>query len=90
MTYYRCKCGHREFWGSGMCPQPCQTCSKCGSTLATCRENLKEPIPHQWKKQFNVNTGLPSRPICERCYEKGDMPNAQATEKPGDDDGTIA
>jgi hypothetical protein len=71
MIYWRCKCGKAESWESGMPPQDCQGCDKCGTTLATGPSGHKDRIPHDWKPQFNSDTGAPDRPICRRCYARG-------------------
>lgn len=64
MLLYTCKCGKAEYYASGMSPQDCEGCDECGTNYR------KQPlIPHDWKEQFDRNTGKPDRPICRRCYQ---------------------
>jgi hypothetical protein len=74
MQNYRCKCGNATYYGSGEAPKPCQGCDECNTTYAQRPEDHKEREPHKWKPQFDVNTGLPDRPICVVCYRRGDKP----------------
>lgn len=74
MKYYTCKCGKCEYFGSGMTPQPCQGCEDCGTNY------FKEPLqPHEWKPQYNRDTGEPDRPYCTRCCEFGRKKNNVTT-----------
>lgn len=77
-TYYRCKCGKSEYYGSGMTPQPCEGCDECGTTYATRADDHKERAPHDWKPQFNENTGKPDRPLCRVCYARGPKPESES------------
>lgn len=73
MRYLRCQCGKAEMWTTDA-PRPCQGCDECGTTFAGSPDGHKQREPHQWKPQFNQNTGKPDRPYCAVCYEKGDKP----------------
>lgn len=65
MLYWECACGKCQYWGSGMSPQPCQGCEECGTNYS------KKPLEeHDWKPQFDSDTGEPTRPYCRRCYER--------------------
>ena len=68
MQVWRCKCGKRQRFESGMPPKDCQGCEECGTTLAQHPDGHKPLQPHRPKKQFDRNTGQPARPICEDCY----------------------
>lgn len=74
MIYWRCKCGKAEYFESGMAPQDCQGCDECGTTYATTPDGHELKIPHDWKPQFDHNTGKPARPLCRRCYARGPKP----------------
>jgi hypothetical protein len=47
MNYWRCVCGERDCWESGMPPAACVVCDKCGSTLATSPSTHREPENHR-------------------------------------------
>ena len=68
MQYYRCKCGKSELLTTDY-PQPCMGCNECGTTFAQNTNEHKERVPHEWKLEFNRDTGKPDRRICKRCYE---------------------
>lgn len=70
MRTSNCKCGKSTYFGSGMTPHDCEGCDECNTTYGF----HKERKPHDWKKQYNVNTGKLSHKICKVCYErkKGD------------------
>lgn len=69
MIYSRCKCGHHEYYDSGMPPQPCQTCEKCGSTLSSRKDGHVDPEPHDWKEEWAIHRGsLKWIRRCRRCY----------------------
>jgi hypothetical protein len=51
-----------------MNPQDCEGCDECGTTYATHPDGHKPRIEHDWKPQFNRNTGEPDRPYCRRCF----------------------
>jgi hypothetical protein len=74
MKTYSCKCGNYKFYGSGMNPEPCQGCEKCGTQAGTFDGEYRLMEPHDWKPKFNVDTGLPDRPRCIRCYARGPKP----------------
>lgn len=69
MQYYRCKCGHRESWGS-LPPDRCQRCEKCGSDLAFSPESHREPIEHDFSAVNTVETddGPKLLTRCRYCY----------------------
>lgn len=51
MIFYRCKCG--EFTcHSSMGVSACDTCSKCGSTLASSPNSHQEPKPHDIRAEI--------------------------------------
>lgn len=70
MLQYRCKCGESTYFGSGMAPHDCEGCDKCNTTYAFRPVDHKERKPHDYKKQYNVNTGELSHYICKVCYER--------------------
>ena len=70
MQHYRCQCGKAEYFDSGMPPQDCQGCDECGTTYAQHPDLHKRRIPHDWKPQFNRDTGKPDRGYCRRCYAR--------------------
>lgn len=69
MTYYRCKCGKREYFGSGMYPHDCEGCEECGTTLETSAETHRPIAPHDWETKYDENTGKPYK-RCKKCYQK--------------------
>jgi len=71
MQYYRCKCGKREFWGSGMVPAPCDGCDECGTTLTQNLDNHETPRAHQLIRRYKEETGEPYW-RCELCYQAFD------------------
>lgn len=71
MQTWRCKCGNRKYYESGMPPRDCQGCEECGTTYAQSPEGHKPLQPHTWKPQFDRNTGEPTRPICSQCGARG-------------------
>lgn len=74
MNYRRCKCGKCESWESGMAPADCSGCEECGTTFSGHPDGHKPLIPHDWRPQFDRNTGKPDRPMCTRCYTLGPKP----------------
>ena len=65
MLYWKCECGEAEYFGSGMSPQDCQGCEKCGTNYR------KEPIkPHKLVMRYDTKTGKPSHRECEVCWER--------------------
>jgi hypothetical protein len=66
MQYWRCKCGKREVYESGMSPQACEVCSVCGSTFSQSPSTHPEPIPHDWITKYDQDTGKPFK-MCRRC-----------------------
>lgn len=71
MQYYKCKCGDKTSYGS-IGPAPCEGCEKCGTNLAFHPEYLGKPVPHEWRKKFNEDTGEPYM-ICKNCFKR-DVP----------------
>lgn len=70
MRYLKCECGACERWDTGEMVHPCQGCAKCQTTYATRRDDHRPLQPHNWKPQFDRNTGLPSRRMCADCYAR--------------------
>jgi len=70
MNYLRCKCGKAEYWESGMPPQPCQGCDECGTTYAYSPNGHKGLVAHDWRPQYDRNTGGKTKRICRRCYAR--------------------
>ena len=71
MQYYKCECGKREFWGSGMNPQPCEVCDECGTTMIKKLDGTYvDSMPHDYRQKYDVDTGKPKYRICNRCYGK--------------------
>lgn len=70
MIYRKCKCGKCERWDSGETVHPCQGCDECETTFAAHPDDHRPLKPHDWKPQFDRNTGNPSRRICRRCYAR--------------------
>lgn len=70
MITYLCKCGKSIAWSADGI-RPCQVCDECGSTLS-CNGDYVEPEPHEWKLQYNVNSGKPDHKRCVKCgkYKK--------------------
>jgi hypothetical protein len=69
MQYYRCKCGYRKCWSSGLPVRPCDVCPKCGSTLAINPDSHATPEPHQWITRYDERTGEPYE-MCTKCFAK--------------------
>lgn len=78
MQFWRCQCGKSEKYESGMPPQACEGCDECGTTYAQHPDDHKPRIDHDWKPQFDRNTGEPGRPVCRRCYARGPKPEGSA------------
>lgn len=51
MIFYRCKCG-KSTAHSSMGVSACDTCDKCGSTLATGPNSHQEPKPHDIRAEI--------------------------------------
>jgi len=73
MRFFRCKCGSRTAWSS-MGVQTCEVCEECGSTLAESPDTHLEPTEHQWKTQFNQDTGKPEYERCRVCGARRHLP----------------
>jgi hypothetical protein len=69
MIYGRCKCGKREFWGSGMEPPTCCPCKHCGTVPAHSPHAHPAPTPHDWY-QHMVDTDAGPQPLsrCRLCH----------------------
>lgn len=78
MTYYRCKCGNREAWGS-MPPAPCTRCNVCGSDLAMSPQMHFEPKPHDYVTRYDEATGKPVE-VCRMCWRRKE--ELEETDKP--------
>lgn len=74
MQYYRCKCGKAESWRSGMEVQDCEGCTECGTTYAQDKDDHQPLAQHDWKPQFDQNTGKPDRPYCRKRHTRGPKP----------------
>ena len=75
MQYYSCKCGKREFWGSGMISRNCEVCNECGTTMMKDLDgNYKPSEPHEYITNYNQNTGKPYQ-TCKKCYERKKVEN---------------
>lgn len=68
MQYKQCKCGGRQRWDSGEVVQPCEGCSKCGTTFADGPDGHKALEPHDWQPRYDRVTGKPDRRECSRCH----------------------
>lgn len=66
MNYYKCKCGKKEYWGSGMPVHDCMGCEECKTTYAQHSDHHKPLQPHQWITKYNETTGKPYK-ICNKC-----------------------
>lgn len=66
MKYWQCKCGDYQFYGSGMSPEPCTYCKKCGTTAAGL-----PPIPHEFTMISKVETDEGEKKLsrCKWCYK---------------------
>lgn len=73
MKSYRCECGETKL-STTDAVQPCMGCDECGTTFAQSPKDHRPREPHDWKPQFNRNTGEPDRPYCRRCYTRGERP----------------
>jgi hypothetical protein len=62
MQHYRCRCGKCTAFGS-MPPYKCSGCDECNTTLEQHPDHHTVPEPHEYKTQYNQNTGEPY----ERC-----------------------
>ena len=80
MKFHQCKCGKRQYFESGMLPQPCQGCDECNTTLTTRPDRHKTPEPHDFVIRYDSNTGKPKRLMCQRCFESAPLP--EKLEKP--------
>lgn len=65
MRTLRCKCGDKVVW-TGMGQPACDTCEKCGSVPAGHPDRHPDPIPHDFVKQYDHNTGEPFL-LCRHC-----------------------
>lgn len=74
MQFYRCKCGKSERWTTDGAGPQCAGCDDCGTTYARHPDDHKQKIDHDWVRQFDKDTGLPSRPYCSRCHKRGPNP----------------
>lgn len=70
MRQWQCKCGNLLCFGSDS-PKACQVCEKCGTTaLRGIDGDFVESEEHEWKQQYDRNTGKPSRKVCVKCYAR--------------------
>lgn len=63
MYLFTCKCGNRQYYGSGMIPKPCEGCDKCGTNF-----NKEPRQPHKWRTVYDRYTGKPIKRECSVCY----------------------
>ena len=78
MKTYTCKCGKAVSWGSDS-PSRCHGCNSCGTglwrtDLPLIDGEYPKPIPHEFKKYFNENTGEPYL-RCNICMRTEDEIN---------------
>lgn len=71
MRYWECKCGALQAFGSDP-PEPCVVCSRCNTNAFK-----KEPEPHDFRIQHDVNTGEPKYSMCIKCHERRPVPVAK-------------
>lgn len=69
MQYKRCKCGKAERWDTGEAVRPCEGCTLCQTTYAGWRGGHGPLEPHDWKPQFNRDTGQEDGAVCTRCHK---------------------
>lgn len=60
MMTLKCKCGAETFFGSGMMPNPCEPCPRCGTN-----PGMVEVRPHEFEIH-TVETDEGSKPL-SRC-----------------------
>ena len=65
MRYYTCKCGEYEFYGSGMNPEPCFSCKKCGTN---CFKNPAEPHVF-YQSKIETDDGYKQLSRCKYCFK---------------------
>jgi len=68
MQYWRCQCGKKELFESGMRPQDCQGCDECGTTLSQSPGGHKPREPHQLVLRYSTKTGKPEKQMCKVCH----------------------
>lgn len=70
MRYSQCKCGKRQHWGSGMQPNLCDPCVKCGSIPAESPSTHPDPVPHDFSAVQMVETDEGKKPLtrCRHCF----------------------
>lgn len=68
MKYGKCKCGHIQYWNSGMPYPTCRPCPKCGTIPAGGPNSHPEPTEHDWRAS-DVETDNGPQPLsrCMRC-----------------------
>jgi len=69
MNFWRCKCGDREYFESGMPPRDCQGCEKCGTTLAMSKSGHEPMQPHVPVPRYSQTTGELRHFVCDVCGE---------------------
>lgn len=70
MKYARCKCGESEFWGSGMSPEPCCPCKKCGTIPGYGPDSHPEVRPHEWvETKVETDEGPKTLSRCSWCLK---------------------
>ena len=69
MNRWVCECGWSIRHESGMTPQPCEGCDKCGTTYGIGSLVPQKRMPHQWEPRYNPRTGAQDSKTCSRCLE---------------------
>lgn len=69
MQLWRCECGKREYYESGMPPAECQGCEECGSNLQRSPHGHRRKKPHKWVPRYDPASGQPVSRMCEICYK---------------------
>ena len=73
MIYRKCKCGKAERWDTGEVVHPCQGCEECRTTFASNPKDHLPLEPHDWKPQYDQNTGKLKRRRCRLCHQSESM-----------------
>ena len=79
MQYWQCKCGKKKRFESGMAPRDCQGCDECGTTYAQSPKGHKPKAPHNFKIEYDINTGKPKRRRCIHCHRGEKLEEIEAS-----------
>jgi len=70
MNVWRCKCGKRSWYESGMSPRECQGCEACGTSF--CKDDEGQHlalVPHDMGEVVQGPATSPRRYLrCKVCY----------------------